>query len=37
MIEAFKLEGFTLLMDGPNAYMNLSAKEVNVARTLFRG
>ena len=37
MIEAFKLEGFKLIMDGPNAYMNLSAKEVKAARTLFRG
>lgn len=37
MIDAFKLEGFKLLMDGPNAYMNLSAKEVKIAKTLFRG
>lgn len=36
-IEAFKLEGFKLVMDGPNAFMNLSAKEVKTARTLFRG
>lgn len=37
MIEAFGLEGFKLVMDGPNAFMNLSAKEVKIARTLFRG
>jgi hydroxymethylpyrimidine pyrophosphatase-like HAD family hydrolase len=37
MIEAFKLEGFKQVMDGPNAFMNLSAKEVKTARTLFRG
>ena len=37
MIEAFRLEGFKLTMDGPNAYMNLSTKEVKIAKTLFRG
>lgn len=36
MIEAFKLEGFKLVMDGPNAFMNLSTKEVKTATTLFR-
>lgn len=37
IIEAFRLEGFKLTMDGPNAYMNLSTKEVKTAKTLFRG
>lgn len=37
MKKAFELEGFTLQLDGPNAFMNLSAKEVKTARMLFRG
>ncbi|MDB5012824.1 MAG: hypothetical protein JWQ25_1026 [Daejeonella sp.] len=37
MIEAFKMEGFRQVMEGPNAYMNLSAKDVKTARMLFKG
>lgn len=37
IIKAFELEGFEIQMDGPNACMNLSAKEVKTARTLYRG
>ncbi len=37
MKKAFELEGFKMQADGPNAFMNLSAKEVKAARALFRG
>lgn len=37
MKEAFALEGFKLELYGPNACMNLSAKDVKTAITLYRG
>jgi len=35
-INAFELEGFDWIQEGPNRYMNLSAKEVNKVYKLFR-
>lgn len=36
LIEAFELEGFKSIKDGPNRYFNISSKEIQSAQRMFR-